>query len=293
MTTQTGLLPKGGITKAFLGLALGVSLVFALVPMDIARAVDCWCRKPDGACEHHAASSGVTTCGSAPAGTPDADRLTYCNNYCASRGGGTWRAANCDSSYIDRTESGDGSCPRIAISGEGNIQCSCVVTTQLRGGTATEQLPVRMRGDSESAIEGGPCQELHGRIVDALNSGGGVVEDSDYEIRDCQDLSIVDEGAFVEGGDDVSGAPVRLYNPLGSDVTVAQFIGRGVRAVVGVVGAVALLMFIYGGIVWMTAGGAEDRVKSAKNILKNSFIGILLIFFSYTIISIFFSFLSA
>lgn len=82
---------------------------------------------------------------------------------------------------------------------------------------------------------------------------------------------------------------IRLFNPLGSDVTIPQFIGRGVRAVVGIVGAVALLMFIYGGIAWMTAGGSEERIKSAKNILKNSLIGILLIFFSYTIISIFFS----
>lgn len=86
--------------------------------------------------------------------------------------------------------------------------------------------------------------------------------------------------------------PITLYNPLGGDVTIAEFIGRGIRAVIGIVGALALLMFIYGGIVWMTAGGSQDRITSAKNILKNSFIGIMLIFFSYTIISIFFSFLN-
>jgi len=96
------------------------------------------------------------------------------------------------------------------------------------------------------------------------------------------------------GGADTSAPPppITLYNPLGGDVTIAEFIGRGVRAVIGIVGALALLMFIYGGIVWMTAGGSQDRITSAKNILKNSFIGIMLIFFSYTIISIFFSFLN-
>jgi hypothetical protein len=86
--------------------------------------------------------------------------------------------------------------------------------------------------------------------------------------------------------------PIRLFNPLGSDITIAQFIGRGIRAVIGIVGALALLMFIYGGIVWMTAGGSQERITSAKNILKNSFIGLLLIFFSYTIISVFFSVLT-
>ena len=86
---------------------------------------------------------------------------------------------------------------------------------------------------------------------------------------------------------ETEGAPVQLFNPLGTNVTIPEFIGRGVRAVVGVIGAIALLMFVYGGIMWMTAG-SSDRVKTAKDILKNSIIGILLIFFSYSLISIFF-----
>lgn len=88
-------------------------------------------------------------------------------------------------------------------------------------------------------------------------------------------------------------ATIPLFNPLGSDVTIPEFIGRGIRAVVGIVGALALLMFVYGGIMWMTSGGSEERVKSAKNILKNSVIGLLLIFFSYTIVTIFFGLFSS
>jgi len=90
-------------------------------------------------------------------------------------------------------------------------------------------------------------------------------------------------------GDTTPAASTELYNPLGSGVTLASFIGRGIRAVIGVIGAVALLMFIYGGIIWMTSGGSDERVTMAKNILKNATIGLLLIFFSYSIISIFFS----
>lgn len=102
------------------------------------------------------------------------------------------------------------------------------------------------------------------------------------------------DGSEPAGGEDgptPPPEPIELYNPLGGDVTVAQFIGRGIRAVIGIVGGIALLMFIYGGIVWMTAGGSQERISSAKNVLKNSFIGLLLIFFSYAIISIFFSIL--
>lgn len=88
-----------------------------------------------------------------------------------------------------------------------------------------------------------------------------------------------------------STGPTRLYNPLG-DITIPEFIARGIRAIVGIVGALALLMMVAGGVVWMTAGDS-DRVKMAKSMIVNSAIGLLLIFFSYSIISIFFSILRA
>lgn len=84
---------------------------------------------------------------------------------------------------------------------------------------------------------------------------------------------------------------VRLFNPLGRDTDIPAFIGRGIRGVLGVIGAIALLMFVYGGVTWMTAGDSK-RVDDAKNIIKNSVIGLLLIFFSYNLIGIFFDFFS-
>lgn len=87
-----------------------------------------------------------------------------------------------------------------------------------------------------------------------------------------------------------SGGSVTLFNPLGANVGVAEFISRGIRAVIGIIGAMALLMFIYGGVMWMTAGDSK-RVESSKEILKNSTIGLLLIFFSYSIVSVIFSLL--
>ncbi len=94
------------------------------------------------------------------------------------------------------------------------------------------------------------------------------------------------------GGETAGGGSgsVTLYNPLGADVGVAEFVGRGIKAVIGIIGAFALLMFIYGGVMWMTAGDSK-RVDSAKEILKNSTIGLLLIFFSYSIVTLVFSLL--
>lgn len=103
-------------------------------------------------------------------------------------------------------------------------------------------------------------------------------------VQDCP----ADTGA-VPGVSTSPTGPIRLYNPLGADTDIPAFIGRGIRGVLGIIGAIALLMFIYGGVVWMTAGDSK-RVDDAKNIIKNSVIGLLLIFFSYNIIAIFFDF---
>jgi hypothetical protein len=98
--------------------------------------------------------------------------------------------------------------------------------------------------------------------------------------------------APVSGAVAIPTTVIPLFNPLGSDVDIPAFIGRGIRGVLGVIGAIALLMFVYGGVTWMTAGDSE-RVKNAQNIIKNSVIGLLLIFFSYNLIGIFFDFFSA
>ncbi len=88
-------------------------------------------------------------------------------------------------------------------------------------------------------------------------------------------------------GESATPTVTRLYNPLG-EITIPDFISRGIQAFVGIIGALALLMMVAGGVIWMTAGDS-DRVKMAKNMIVNSAIGLLLIFFSYTIIAIFFS----
>jgi len=62
-----------------------------------------------------------------------------------------------------------------------------------------------------------------------------------------------------------------------------------IKAVVGVIGAVALLMFVVAGIMWMTSGGNDKNYKEAQEMMQNSAIGLLIIFFAYTIVATFFS----
>lgn len=77
--------------------------------------------------------------------------------------------------------------------------------------------------------------------------------------------------------------PVTLSNPLGGDTTPQVLIGRIINAVLGLVGSLALVMFIYGGMIWMTAAGASEKVQKGKDILIWATIGMIVIFSSYAI----------
>ncbi|MCC6563404.1 hypothetical protein IT087_00760 [Candidatus Uhrbacteria bacterium] len=76
-------------------------------------------------------------------------------------------------------------------------------------------------------------------------------------------------------------------NPLGS-VSINQLLGRIIRTVLGFVGALFLLMFVYGGATWMLAGGDAKKVQSGQRIFLNAIIGMVIVAISYSIISLLF-----
>lgn len=75
-------------------------------------------------------------------------------------------------------------------------------------------------------------------------------------------------------------AVTTLPNPLGVS-TPEALIARVITYVLGLVGSLALLMFIYGGIIWMTSSGAQEKVKKGKDIIVWSVIGLVVIFMAY------------
>ena len=77
---------------------------------------------------------------------------------------------------------------------------------------------------------------------------------------------------------------VCLDNPLGADVTPQTFIGGVIRAILGIVGSLALALFIYGGFLWMTAAGNAEQVAKGKNTLIWATLGLIVIFSSYALV---------
>ncbi|MBI2002992.1 hypothetical protein HYT45_04065 [Candidatus Uhrbacteria bacterium] len=75
-----------------------------------------------------------------------------------------------------------------------------------------------------------------------------------------------------------------LPNPLGtSDIRI--IIANIIRAALGIVGSIALLMFIYGGFLWLTSGGNDEKVKKGKDTLVWATLGIATIFAAYAILN--------
>ncbi|MBT5338508.1 hypothetical protein HN858_02815 [Candidatus Falkowbacteria bacterium] len=70
-----------------------------------------------------------------------------------------------------------------------------------------------------------------------------------------------------------------------SDKNLVEIVGNVVKIVLTLLGVVVLVIIIYAGFLWMTAGGNEDQVKKSKQWLINAVIGLALILAAYAISS--------
>ena len=56
-----------------------------------------------------------------------------------------------------------------------------------------------------------------------------------------------------------------------------------VRLLLGFLGIVAIIIMLYGGFVWLTSAGNEEKVGQAKKVITAGIIGLVIIFVSYAI----------
>ena len=78
---------------------------------------------------------------------------------------------------------------------------------------------------------------------------------------------------------------VSLTNPLGTDnPSIPTLLGKIINNVLGVIGSLALVMFIYGGATWMLSAGNQEQVTKGKNILIWAALGLVIIFTAYALV---------
>ncbi len=80
-----------------------------------------------------------------------------------------------------------------------------------------------------------------------------------------------------------------LQDPLGDvkGITIEGLVARIISKTLPLVGALFLLLFVFGGFRYLTAGGDSKKVDSAKQTLKNAVIGIIIVIGAYLIIDVF------
>ncbi len=78
-----------------------------------------------------------------------------------------------------------------------------------------------------------------------------------------------------------------LCNPIGvSDVS--SIVAKIIRIFLGILGALSLVMFIYGGFLMLASAGKADSIKKGQQTLIWAALGILVVFASYVILKFFF-----
>lgn len=70
---------------------------------------------------------------------------------------------------------------------------------------------------------------------------------------------------------------------IATETSLATYIGRVLQVIFGLLGVIVVLLIIYGGFIWMTAGGDPDKVNKAKKIIYNAIIGLVIIFAAFAI----------
>ena len=56
-----------------------------------------------------------------------------------------------------------------------------------------------------------------------------------------------------------------------------------IQVLLGFLGIVAIVIMLYGGFVWMTAGGNDEKISEAKKIISAGIIGLVIIFISFAL----------
>ena len=72
------------------------------------------------------------------------------------------------------------------------------------------------------------------------------------------------------------------------DYTLNDFVKLMINVanhILSIVGSLALLAFVFGGVMFLISAGSAEKIAQAKKILIGAVIGIIIVFTSYTIIS--------
>lgn len=69
------------------------------------------------------------------------------------------------------------------------------------------------------------------------------------------------------------------------NVSIEQRVGTLVGTILSYVGVIFFILIVYGGLMWMTAQGNDQKVAKAKELIINATIGLIIVLSAYAITS--------
>lgn len=65
--------------------------------------------------------------------------------------------------------------------------------------------------------------------------------------------------------------------------SIGEIVFNVILVLIGLLGVIFVVLLIYGGFMWLTAGGEESKTKQAQGLIFNAIIGLLIILAAYAI----------
>jgi len=87
-------------------------------------------------------------------------------------------------------------------------------------------------------------------------------------------------GSFLDKTIQSSGLFQGTYS---ESMSLSWIIADIIETILGFLGVIFVILIIYAGFLWMTAGGNEEKIKKAKGLITNATIGLLIVLAAYTI----------
>lgn len=166
--------------------------------------------------------------------------------------------------------------PLARIEGTDRVRCSpaCVGNTICQEGTC---VPLSGTGCATGGGGANPC----GAGFTCVNGA-------------CQENSTepATAPAATPSAPPIVGSPTTLQDPFGKQ-PIQKILGSVIKIFTGVSGSLALLMFVYGGFLWLTSAGNAEQVTKGRKVMVWAAIGLLVIFGSYAALSTIFGAIGA
>lgn len=97
---------------------------------------------------------------------------------------------------------------------------------------------------------------------------------------------------LVSNGEEMTSNADQVGQTAGfSSITIGMVIAGVIRASLGLLALIFVILTIVSGFRWMTAGGNEEQIKSARETLKTAIIGLIIVLAAYSITYFIFKYL--